>query len=378
VLLIGAGLLLRSFVAIGRVDPGFRPQGVLTMSTALSYAKLTGARRYAAFYERFVENLAQILGVAAAGAGSNLPWTGANDNALFGIEGRPRPANFSMHAHYVFVSPDYLKAVGVPLLAGRWLTASDHFDAPKVLLINRTLALRYWDTVQACLGQRILLFIDQNIVQTPMTIVGVVGDVKDSPTDAYAEATLYEPFLQNPSFGNYVVLRTTADPATLIPGTRQVARQMGNDLSIQDIRPLEDVVAAAVATQRFALQMVGLFAVLALVLALTGIYGVMSHLASSRAREIAIRVALGARPADTLLLLLSQGARLTMAGLVVGGVAAAGLTRVLAGILYQLSPTDPVTFTAVAVMLAAVAMAACFVPAKKVLGIDPMEVLRHD
>ena len=378
VLLIGAGLLLRSFVAIGRVDPGFRPQGVLTMSTALSYPKLTGARRYAAFYEHFVENLAQIPGVTAAGAGSNLPWTGANDNALFGIEGRPRPANLSMHAHYVFVSPDYLKAIGVPLLAGRWLTTSDHFDAPKVLLINRTLALQYWPTVKDSLGHRINLLNDLNIVDTAMTIVGVVGDVKDSPTDARTEATFYQPFLQNPSFGNYVVLRATADAATLIPAARQVARQMGNDLSIQDIRPMEDLVAAAVATQRFALQMVGLFAILALVLALTGIYGVVSYAASSRAREIAIRVALGAKPVDTMLLLLSQGARLTMAGLVVGGVAAAGSTRVLVGILYQLSPTDPMTFTTVAAMLAVAAMVACFVPAMKVLGIDPMQVLRHD
>ena len=134
----------------------------------------------------------------------------------------------------------------------------------------------------------------------------------------------------------------------------------------------------AVATQPFALQMVGLFAILALLLALTGIYGVMSYAASSRAREIAIRVALGANPVDTMILLLSHGARLTMAGLVVGGVAAAGLTRVLVGILYQLSPTDPMTFTAVAAMLGVVAMAAYFVPAMKVLGIDPMEVLRHD
>jgi len=211
-----------------------------------------------------------------------------------------------------------------------------------------------------------------------MTIVGVVGDVKDGPTDERAPATLYQPFLQNPSFGNYVVLRASVDAAALIPATRQVARRMGNDLSIQDIRPMEAVVSASVETQRFALQMVGLFGVVALVLALTGIYGVMSYTASRRAREIAIRIALGAKPVDTLLLLLGQGARLTVAGVVVGIAGAAALTHVLTGMLYQVRPTDPITFAAIAVMLSAVAMAACVVPAKKVLSIDPMAVLRHE
>ncbi len=378
VLLIGAGLLLRSFVAINRVDPGFRPHGVLTMNTALSYPKLIGARKYAAFYEQFVENLAHLPGVTAAGAASHLPWTGGNDLALFSIEGRPRPANLSMHAEFVFVTPDYLKTLGVPLLAGRWLTTSDHFDAAKVLLINKTFALQYWPTVESCLGQRISLVSDQNIISTPITIVGVVGDVKDNPTDPDAQAGFYQPFLQNPSFGNFVVLRSTADPTTLIPAAREVARGMGNDLSIQDVRPMDDVVAAAAATQRFALQMVGLFACLAFVLALTGIYGVMSYAAVRRAREIAIRIALGAKPVDTLLLLLAHGARVTAAGLIAGIVVAAGLTRVLAGLLYQVSATDPPTFVAVALLLGAVAMAACLVPAQKVLQIDPMELLRHE
>ena len=377
VLLIGAGLLLRSFLAIGRVDPGFQPRGVLTMNTALSYPKLVGARRYAAFYERFVESLAKLPGVTAAGAASNLPWTGAGDNALFGIEGRPKPAGVSMHAHYLFVSPDYLRAIGVPLLAGRWLAASDHFDAPKVVLINQALALQYWRSAEASLGQRIYTMRDANTIDQLMTIVGVVGDIKDSPTDTRAQAAFFEPFLQNPSFGNYIALRADAGAAALIPAVRQVARQMGNDLSIQEIRPMEEVVAAAVATQRFALQLVGVFAVLALALALIGIYGVMSYAAGRRAREIAIRAALGARPVDTLTLLLAQGVRLIAAGLIAGALSAAALTRVLTGILYQVSPTDPLTFAAVAVLLAAVGTFACFVPARKALSIDPVEALRQ-
>ncbi|PYT26424.1 MAG: hypothetical protein DMG57_21590 [Acidobacteria bacterium] len=162
---------------------------------------------------------------------------------------------------------------------------------------------------------------DANTIGTVMAIVGVVGDVKDSPTDARAQAAFYEPFLQSPSFGNYVALRATTHAEALIPAVREVAQQMGNDLSIQEIRSMEQVVAAAVATQRFALQMVGLFAVVALALALIGIYGVMSYAATRRAREIAIRLALGAGRVDTVRLLLGQGVRLIVAGLIVGGLA---------------------------------------------------------
>jgi predicted permease len=375
VLLIGAGLLLRSFLALGRVDPGFNPRGVLTLNTALSYSKLVGARRYAAFYERFVENLSQLPGVRAAGASSNLPWSGANNNALFGIEGQPRLPNQAMHAHYQTVSPEFLRTIGVPLLAGRWLTTADHFDAPKVVLVNRTLALQYWPAIQACLGQRIYTLGDAGAIGNLMTIVGVTGDVKDSPSAAQAPAEFYEPFLQSPSFGNYVALRATVDAEALIPAVRLVAQRMGNDLSIQEIRPMEQVVASALATERFALQMVGLFAIAALALALIGIYGVTSYAASRRAREIAIRTALGARPGDILRLLLAQGVRWILAGLITGALAAASLTRVLAGMLFQVSAADPLTFAGVGAILAAVAIVACYAPARKALTIDPIRVL---
>lgn len=378
VLLIGAGLLLRTFVALGRVDPGFSARGVLTINTSLSYPKLTGARRYAAFYERFVESLQKLPGVTAAGSSSELPWTGAVDNAIFGIEGRPRPADVSMHAYYQYVSPDYLRAIGVPLLAGRWLTTADHFDAPKVVLVNRTLALQYWPAVTACLGQRIYTFASGAKADAAMTIVGVVGDVKDSPTAAQAQAILYEPFLQSPSFGNYMAVRANIDMSSLIPEVKEAARRMGDDLTVQEIRPLEQVVAASYATQRFALQTIGLFAAVALLLSLIGIYGVMSYATARRTQEIAIRSALGATRAHTLRLLLAHGARLVLPGLAVGAAGAAVLTRAIRGLLFQVSPIDPLTFAAVAAILAAVAIAACFGPARKALAIDPVRALRHE
>lgn len=378
VLLVGAGLLLRSFATILRVDPGFNPRGVLTMSTSLSYGKLIGARRYSRFYERFVDRLEQLPGVTAAGASSNLPWTGANDNAEIGIEGRARPAGISRNAYYVTVTPDFLRAIGVPLVAGRWFTLADHFDAPHVALVNRVLALRYWPTEQACLGHRIYTMPAPSAPIEPMTIVGVVGDVKDSPTDARAQPAFYQPFQQNPAFGDYLAVRTRSDSVALVPAIRAIAREMGNDLSIQDIRPMEQVTAAAVATQRLALDMIGLFAGVALALALIGIYGVMSYATGRRAREIAIRIAIGAGPVDNLVLMLAQGARWIVPGLVVGAAGGLAVTRTLRGLLYQVSATDPLTFAITALILAFVAVAACIIPARRVLGIDPMETLRHE
>jgi len=378
VLLIGAGLLLRSFLALGHVDPGFDPRGVVTMSTSLSYGKLIGARKYTAFFEAFMERLEHLPGVDGAGGTSNLPWTGAHDSAPFGIEKRPRPANSSMNAHYEYVSPDYFRAIGVPLLAGRWFTPADDFDAPKITLVNRTLALRYWPSVTACLGERIYTTPDTNTPGTAMTIVGVTGDVKDGPTDLEAPPAFYPPIRQNPTFLTYIALHTTADPAKVIPAVQQAARRMGADLSVQEIRSMEEVIGESVASQRFALQVIGIFAAIALVLALIGIYGVMSYAARRRAREIAIRMALGSQPADTLRLMLVQGAKLIVAGLGIGALSAIGLTRVLRGLLFHVTTTDPMTFTLVAAVLATAALGACLIPALRLLAIDPIESLRHE
>ena len=378
VLLTGAGLLLRSFLALGRVDPGFEPRGVITMTASLSYPKLIGARKYTAFFERFLENLGQLPGVTAAGAAGNLPWTGAHDTAFFGIEGRPRAIDASMNAHYEYISPDFLRAIGVPLVAGRWLVPADDFDAPKVTLVNRTLALRFWPKADACIGQRIYTFRDANTPDAPMTIVGVTGDVKDGPTDRDAPAVFYAPLRQNPIFSIFVALRAPAGAAKVMPGVQPLARQMGNDLSVQDIRSMQEVIAASVASQRFALEVIGVLAGFALALALIGIYGVMSYAASRRTREIAIRTALGAQPMDTLRLMLGHGARLILAGVMAGGIAAAALSCALANLLFQVSATDPWTFAWVAAVLAVAALAACFLPASRLLAVDPIEALRHE
>jgi hypothetical protein len=280
--------------------------------------------------------------------------------------------------HYVFVTADYLRAIGVPLVAGRWLATSDHFDALKVLLINKTLALQYWPSSGSCLRQRIYLFNDQNVIDTPMTIVGVVGDVKDVPTDEHAQATLYQPFLENPGFGDNVVLRASVKPAELIPAVREVARRMGNDLTIQDVRPMEAVVGAAVATQQLRTANCWSIRDHCIGARPDRHLGVMSYAGTRRARDIAIRIALGAQPVDTLWLLLGHGARLTAAGITAGIPGAAALGHALTGMLYRVSASDPVTYAAAALLTLTVAMAACAIPARRVLSIDPMHVLRHE
>lgn len=378
VLLIGAGLLLRSFAALGRVDPGFRPNGVLTINTTLSYTKLGGARRYANFYEDFVERLARLPGVTAVGSSLTLPWTGINNNGLFGIEGRVRDPNQDMHAYYQPVSSDYFRAIGVPLLAGRFLTPADHFDAPKVVLINRALALQYWPTVEASIGQRIYTLQDADSPNPPLTIVGVVGDVKDSPTDGQAQATFYESFLQSPTFNNYIAVRSNMDAATLVPLVRRIAEQVGNDLSIQEIRPMDDVVAASLSTQRFALQLVASFAIVALTLALIGIYGVVAYTVRHRVKEIAIRSALGAPAAATLRLVLGRGTLQIAIGMTVGSICALGLTRLLSSLLFEVSATDAATFAMAALLMTMIALAACLIPVRAALRVDPISVLRHD
>jgi putative ABC transport system permease protein len=211
-----------------------------------------------------------------------------------------------------------------------------------------------------------------------MIIVGIAGDVKDNPTDSHAPPVIYTPFLQNPSFGNFVALRASTDPVALAGAVREVAHRLGNDLSIQEIRLMEDVVAAAVASERFTLQVVGIFAAVALILALIGVYGVISYTVSRRAREFAIRSAIGAQPADTLRLLLTQSAKPILAGLILGAVAALFLTRLLSGLLFQVSGRDPLTFAAVPVLLALGALAACIQPARRAMRLDPMTILRSE
>jgi len=378
-LLIGAGLMLRSFVNLLRADPGFRPEHLLTARVSLPYAtyKSIEAPR---FWGRLCASLDSIAGVRAAGIGTDLPWTGYDDNiGGLSIEGRKAPAGQDFHARYHVASPGYFRAVGIPLIRGRFFTVGDDMKAPLALIVNQSMARRYWPTEDA-LGKRIT-FDDHPKEKDWMTIVGIVGDVKDKPDSPAAEMALWWPIEQSPVGVNNnmaVAMRGSSDPALLANDLRQAVRQLDPTLAVANIRPMDEIADANVSTPRFALFLVALFAGLALTLAAIGIYGVISYAVSQRTHEFGLRMALGAQAGDVRRLVLRQGVKLALAGVALGLAGALALGRVLWSLLYEVSAADPVTFTSVSVLAIAVAALACYLPARRATAVDPANALRSE
>jgi predicted permease len=370
-LLIGAGLMLRSFVNLLRADPGFRAEHLLTASLALPDAtyKPVDALR---FYTRLAASLDSIPGVRAAGVGSDLPWTGYDDNiGGLTIEGKKPPANQDFHARYHLAGPGYFRALGIPLVSGRFFTEGDDMKAPLALIINRSMARRYWPNEDA-LGKRVT-FEDHPKEADWMTIIGIVGDVKDKPDSSSAQMALWWPIAQSPvGIGAMAVaVRGSADPALLANDLRQAVRLLDPTLAVAKIRPMDQIADANVSTPRFALFLVALFAALALTLAAIGIYGVISYAVSQRTREFGLRMALGAQAGDVRRLVLRQGVKLALMGVALGLVGALALGRVLWSLLYQVSAADPATFTSVAAL-------ACYLPARRATAVAPAEALRSE
>lgn len=372
VLLIGAGLLLRSFVALQHVEPGFRPDHVLTMAIDLPDKRYPEMADAARFYERLLERVRALPGVQSAGIASDIPWTGYDENSNFDIEGRPPEPGHEPEGRYHFVTPGYFEAIGTPLLGGRFFTAADNADAPKVVLVNSALARRYFPGEDA-VGKRLELWGLKGV-----TIVGVVGDVKDTPDALEAKPAYYWPTQQMVFAGMFLAVRSASDPAVLTDAVRREVLALDKDLPVTDARTLEDTAVAAVAGARFTLLLVGAFAGVALILAMVGIYGVMAYTVTQRTHEIGVRMALGAQARDVLKLILSQGLRLTLLGVTVGLAAAFAVTRALSSLLYGVKAADPATFVAVALLLAAVALVACFIPARRATQVDPIVALRYE
>jgi predicted permease len=377
-LLIGAGLMLRSFVNLLRADPGFRAEHLLTagMSLPRSAYKPADAIR---FWDRLCASLDSAAGVRGAGVGTDLPWTGYDDNiGGLTIEGKKPRANEEFHARYHVASPGYFRALGIPLVRGRFFTAGDDMKAPFAMIVNRSMARRYWPTEDA-LGKRIS-FEDHPKEKDWMTIVGIVGDVKDRPDSPVAEMALWWPVGQSPVDVDHmsVVVRGSTDPALLANELRQAARQLDPTLAVANIRPMDDIADANVSTPRFALFLVALFAALALTLAAIGIYGVISYAVSQRTHEFGLRMALGARPQDVQRLVLRQGVQLALVGVVLGLVGALAFGRVLWSLLYEVSAADPMTFISVSAIAIAVAALACYLPARRATIVDPANALRSE
>jgi predicted permease len=380
VLLIGAGLLLRSFLNLMHSDPGFRAEHVLTASVALPEETYKDGRAILGFYDRLITRLGSLPAVHAAGVASDLPWTGYDDNlGGFQIEGKQSAPNDDFHGRYHMTSPDYFRALGIPLIGGRFFNAGDDTKGRPVLIINRAMAQRYWPGENA-VGKRINFFTDHPAEADWTTVVGVVGDVKDSPEKGGAEPAFWWPIPQTPfGFPSFMMaVRADQDPALLVNAVRNSVREIDPALAMADVRLMEQIADATMTAPRLIVWLVGLFAALAIALAAVGTYGVISYSVNQRMHEFGMRVALGAKPWDVLRLVLAQGVKLALGGVVIGVLVALALARVLRNLLFEVSAADPLTFGVVAVLALAVAMLACYLPARRATQADPVVALRAE
>jgi putative ABC transport system permease protein len=376
VLLIGAGLLIRSFARLQSVDPGFQPQGVLTATLSLPEAKYPDDPRQASFYRQALERIRALPGVEHAASVFPLPLSGGNFVLHFDIQGRPvaKPGE-AQDANVRFVSPEYFDTLRIPRVKGRLFTAQDDEHGEPVIVVNRAMAAKFWPG-QDAIGQRITF---GNPAQARwMTVVGVVGDVRDAKLDRAPEAEAYRPQFQEPASDATLVVRTTGRPQALVAPIRQAVQQIDRDLPLDKVQTYEQLVADSLAQNRVKTVLIAIFAGLALVLAAGGIYGVVSYSVSQRVHEIGIRIALGAARPEVLRLILGQGMLLVGLGLVLGLAFSWLSGRLLATQLFEVGVNDPLTYLAVPLLLAAVALAANWLPARRATRVDPLEALRSE
>ena len=375
VVLIAAGLLIRSFIRLRSVEPGFQPAGVLTVRVPLAGGRNAAGERRIAFFKQVTDRIATLPGVRAVGAVNALPLTGLGVGATFAVEGRPAPSAEQRPIGLMrSVSPAYFGAMGIPLLAGRALADSDTALSPPVIVVNQTLARRFWPGGSAIGGR---LAIDQ-LGGRVAEIVGVVGDVKPDRMDGGEWPTLYHSYPQAPAAAMTLVVRTAGAPLGLASAVAREVHRLDPEQPVADVRPMEEVVNLAVAGARFNTALLASFAGVAFLLAAVGIYGVISYDVSQRTNEIGIRMALGAQPEDVRRLILGQGARLAVYGIVAGLLGAGVLTRWMRTMLFGVNPTDAWTYMAVSILLAIVALGASYVPSRRAMVPDPVIALRHE
>src|SRR5437773_708395 len=375
-LLVGTGLLVRSFWRLQQTAAGFNPGRILTAVVSLPYTGYGDSTNRAVFQRQLLERLAGLPGVASAGLTSDLPWTGYDENSSFNIEGKTFPPGDGPGGRYHFISSDYFRTIGVPLIAGRFFNSDDSIEKQSVVLINRSLAERYWPGEKA-VGKRIT-FTSQPKQQDWRTVVGVVGDVKDHPDSATAVPAFYFSLAQSPTRQVTLAVRTTAEPSGMIAAVRDELQHLDKNVPLADVKMLETITAGAVAGRRFTFWLVGCFAATALALAAIGIYGVLSYVVAQRTREIGVRMALGAQTRDVVRLTLKQGMRPTLVGVALGLAGAFTLTRLMSSLLFGVSATDPETFVVSALFLVLIALLPCWLPARRAARVDPMEALRYE
>jgi putative ABC transport system permease protein len=373
VLLIGAGLLIRSFNRLQNVRPGFDASNVLTLRIDLPRERYNSAEKAASFWQQLHERLAALPGVEAVGTNTELPLNGQLNDIPFGVIGRPSAQqNQEFGADFRRVNHDYLRSLRIPLKEGRNFTEQEFRQGANLVVISESLASSVFPNEDP-LGQRLGLALDET---TPIEIIGIVGDIRDRTLAADPVPTMYLPV--QGTQGTNLTIRTVGDPSSLTAAARKEVQAVDPDQPIAAVRTMEQVVAESVGAPRYRTMLLGLFALIALVLAAIGIYGVISYAVAQRTHEIGIRMALGAQPRAVSKLVIGQGIRLALVGVGAGLIGAVALTRLLAGLLFGVTATDPITFTGVAVILTVIALLACWIPARRAARVDPMIALRHE
>ncbi|MGC9949920.1 MAG: ABC transporter permease [Bryobacteraceae bacterium] len=373
ILLVGAGLLIRSFVRLRSVSAGFDARNVLTMSISLPPARYAKAPQMAAFYDQMVKRVAGMPGVESAAVCSALPVRPVRFSAVL-VEGQPDVALAARPVLAIqMVSPAYFRTLRVALRQGREFGDGDNADAPLVAVVNETLVRRFWPHENP-IGKHLLM----GRMVKPTEVVGVAADVNNLSLAAAPEAEVYVPFSQRPWASMNLILRTAGDPRHWAAAARAAVAAVDRDQPVTAVNTMEEVLATSTAPQRFSVFLLGVFSATALALAAVGLYGAIAYSVAERTREMGIRIALGAAKRDILRMIVGQGLALALAGLAIGTVASLALTRLMSGLLFQTDAADPASFAASALLFAAIAALASYLPARRATRVDPTEALRYE
>ncbi len=376
VLLIDAGLLIRSFVRLNNEPAGFQTSHLLAVDVGLPEVKYKDGREQAAFFDDLLDRLTHLPGVESVGAVSALPFSGANGWYSVSVDGRPAPApGEPASAAYREISAGYFRTLKLPLIAGREFSDQDRESSPGVVVVNQAFARAFFPKEEA-LGRRIQ--VSEGPGPNPCEIVGIIRDVKNFGLAEKVVPEMYYPYRQRSSGYFSVLVRAKGDPASMANSLRDAVLAIDRDQPVHNIRTMDQLVVNSLAGRRFMMTLLGIFAGVALILCAIGIYGLISYTVAQRTHEFGIRMALGARASDVLQLVLRQGVRLALAGLILGAVGAWAGTRLLANQLYGIEAHDPVTFVLGMVVLGAVALLACLIPARRAAKVDPMVALRDE
>jgi predicted permease len=378
VLLVGAGLLVKSLLHMLSVNPGFRTENLLTMKLSLSSMKYSEESKVSAFQQELLQRVGTLPGVEGVATVSNLPLAGDGGTGRPQITGRPQDTYSDWGESYLrTVSVDYFNVMGLPLVKGRLFNERDKPGAQNVLIVNQTFVNRLFPNEEA-LGQRVTFRFTAD--QPPFEIVGVVGDEKVRSLDERTAPVIYFPFLQGPESNMNLVVRTAADPESLTTAVRGEVQAIDKEIPLYSVATMESIISNSPATfmRRYPAYLLGIFAGVALLLAVVGIYGVISYSVTQRTHEIAIRMALGAQRGDIMKMILKQGMLLAAIGVSIGLAGALALTRLLSSLLFDTSASDPATYAGVAALLLLVALLACYIPSRRATKVDPMVALRYE